>query len=118
MDARIYRRCLAFLVVAALSLGLVAQGFAAGVMEAQMTTAMAGGEMSSMGCCDGHPDSSDTAMPAGACSAICSGSTPVLEDGLALEAIALDNAVASAALSRDGHDSPPDTYPPRSAVLS
>src|SRR3546814_1803389 len=71
------RRWFALCAVVALSLGLVAQGFAAADMDAKMMTAAAAGDMSpASGDCDGC--GGDDGMPATGCFALCGGTVAVL----------------------------------------
>src|SRR3546814_11081247 len=91
LNMRLYalRRWFALCAVVALSLGLVAQGFAAADMDAKMMTAAAAGDMSpASGDCDGC--GGDDGMPATGGFALCGGTVRVLTNVAPLKPIAVE----------------------------
>src|SRR3546814_15739202 len=71
------RRWFALCAVVALSMGLVAQGFAAADMDAKMMTAAAWAMSRASGGCAGC--GGDDGMPGPGCLALCGGTVPVLQ---------------------------------------
>lgn len=116
MRRGVLRRWFALCAVVALSLSLVAYGFAAADMGAEMLTAATAGDMPSPDGCDGC-GGGDGLLAAG-CFAACSGSVAVLPSFAPIRAASVQPAAPIAVRSSLGRHGPPDPYPPRPSVLS
>jgi hypothetical protein len=113
----VLRRWLALCAVVALSLGLVANGFAMADMDAKMMMAAAADEMSpSSGGCDGC--GGDAGMPAVGCYALCGETVAVLPSVAPLTSVAVERPASPDARSDPGHGGSPDPHPPKLSVLS
>lgn len=117
MHLRPLRRWLALCAVVALSLGLVAHGFAAAGMGTKMAAAAAGEMSSPSGGCDDCSGGDDGMAPAG-CFAACAGTVAVLPSVASIKMVGIEAAAPIAVRSSLGHGGPPDPFPPRSSVLS
>lgn len=117
MRFRALRRWFALCAVVALSLGLVAHGFAAADMGTKMMTAAAGEMSSSSGGCDGCSGGGDGMLATG-CFALCGGTVAVLPSFAPIKAVSVEPATPVAVRSSLGRGGPPDPYPPRPSVVS
>ena len=116
MRLRTLRRLFALCAVVALSLGVVAHGFAAADMDAKMAAAAAAGAMSPASCdCDGC---GDHGMPTTGCFAHCGGTVAVLPGVAPLRTVTVERPAPSTVHVEPGRSGPPNPYPPRPSVLS